>query len=130
MALTALAGPMANFLLSILLILAAVLLEVYAGGSRFVMALAQFFVQTGQLSVSLGVFNLLPIPPLDGSRVLQVVLPDSLYYKFYNYQAYFQIALILLLFLGAFNNILYTLQASMTGVILRVVSALLGLFGI
>ncbi len=130
MALTALAGPTANFLLSVLLILAAVLLEVYAGGNRFAAALAQFFLQTGQLSVGLGVFNLLPVPPLDGSRVLQVALPNRLYYKFYNYQAYFQIALLLLLFLGAFNNILYTLQAGMTNVILRIVSALLGLFGI
>ena len=96
----------------------------------FAAALAQFFLQTGQLSVGLGVFNLLPVPPLDGSRVLQVALPNRLYYKFYNYQAYFQIALLLLLFLGAFNNILYTLQAGMTNVILRIVSALLGLFGI
>ena len=89
--------------------------------------MTSFLFQTGQLSISLGVFNLLPIPPLDGSRVLQVVLPDSLYYKYYNYQAYFQIALIVLLFLGAFNSVLYRLQQGMANVILNIVFRLLQL---
>ena len=126
MALTALAVPLANFLLSILLIFLAVLLQMHTE-NRFVTALAGFLAQTGQLSISLGVFNLLPIPPLDGSRVLQVFLPDSLYYKYYNYQVYFQIALIVLLFLGAFNNVLYWLQQGMANVIFRIVFSLLRL---
>lgn len=126
MALTALAGPLANFLLSIVLIFVAVLLQLHVQ-NRFVTAMTSFLFQTGQLSISLGVFNLLPIPPLDGSRVLQVVLPDSLYYKYYNYQAYFQIALIVLLFLGAFNSVLYRLQQGMANVILNIVFRLLQL---
>ena len=74
MALTALAGPLANFLLSFVLIFAALLMQTLAPTNQILLALSRFFIQTGQLSVCLGVFNLIPIPPLDGSRVLQVCL--------------------------------------------------------
>lgn len=130
MTLTALAGPVANFLLSFVLIFVAVLLQVALPGQRVALAVAEFFLQTGILSVGLGVFNLIPIPPLDGSRVLQALLPGRLYYKFFNYQVYFQIALLVLLFLGALNGLVATLQIDMLNLIIRGVSGLLGLFGV
>ena len=130
MALTALAGPLANFLLSFVLIFAALLMQSLAPGSRILLALSRFFVQTGQLSVCLGVFNLLPVPPLDGSRVLQVLLPNKIYYKLYQYEAYFQIGLIVLLFLGAFNNLLYTLQMGMLSYIIKAASWILSAVGL
>ena len=53
-----------------------------------------------------------------------------LYYKFFNYQVYFQIALLVLLFLGALNGLVATLQIDMLNLIIRGVSGLLGLYGV
>ena len=130
MALTALAGPLANFLLSFVLILIALLMQTLAPTNQILLALSRFFIQTGQLSVCLGVFNLIPIPPLDGSRVRQVLLPNRIYYKLYQYEAYFQIGLIVLLFLGAFNNLLYTLQVDMLSLIVGGAARVLSVLGL
>ena len=75
MALTALAGPVSNFCLSLLLLLAVRLLWQTPVGDGLMM----FLVETAILSIGLGVFNLIPIPPLDGSKVLFSVLPDRAY---------------------------------------------------
>ena len=132
MTLAALAGPVAN--------LSAQLCpdpswpccsKWHCPGNGVALAVAEFFLQTGILSVGLGVFNLIPIPPLDGCRVLQALLPEAdFYYKFFNYQVYFQIALLVLLFLGALNGLVATLQIDMLNLIIRGVSGLLGLFGV
>lgn len=49
-------------------------------------------------------FNLLPIPPLDGSRVLAVILPDRAYEKYFRYERYIMIALMVLLFTGVLDT--------------------------
>lgn len=81
MALTALAGPLSNILLTALLML------LYGFCySRFCrgavgMAVLKLLARTAYLSVALGIFNLIPFPPLDGSKVLFALLPDRLYEK-------------------------------------------------
>ena len=75
MALTALAGPVSNFLLALVLLLGVRIFWVSAAGSTWMM----FLVETAILSIGLGVFNLIPVPPLDGSKVLFAVLPDRAY---------------------------------------------------
>ena len=52
------------------------------------------------LSVGLGLFNLLPIPPLDGAKVLGALLPDEAYFRVMRYERYGMLALILLSFTG------------------------------
>ena len=130
MAITALAGPIANFLLGFVLLLISALGLSLAPEARVMGAVGNFFFQTAMLSIGLGVFNLIPIPPLDGSRVLQAFLPDRLYYKMFNYQAYFQLGLMVLLFLGALDGVIGRLQIGMVSGILSVVQGLLGLFGL
>lgn len=88
MAVTALAGPASNFLLALLLMLIASLLE---GGEMF-----SFLLTTAILSIGLGLFNLVPIPPLDGSKVLFSLLPEKAYYKLMRYERYGMIVLLLL----------------------------------
>ena len=73
MALTALAGPVSNFLLAFLLMFAASVV------SRFTAGPVVFLMTTAMLSIGLGLFNLVPIPPLDGSKVLFSLLPDRAY---------------------------------------------------
>ena len=83
MALTALAGPASNFLLAGLSLLLARVLAETAPNS---LAIVFFAVQLPMLSLGLGVFNLIPFPPLDGSKVLAAFLPDSLYIRWMRYE--------------------------------------------
>ncbi|HEV8649880.1 MAG TPA: site-2 protease family protein [Actinomycetes bacterium] len=73
--LVALAGPTSNFLLAIASAVALrVALSAGSDASSFTVNLLLIFIQ---FNVLLGIFNLLPIPPLDGSRLLTVFLPPS-----------------------------------------------------
>jgi Zn-dependent protease len=104
MAITALAGPAANFLLSLAaLILASVLLRAAPEGlvrSYVILFLCYLAV----LSVGLGVFNLIPISPLDGSKVLFALLPDRIYLKILRYERYGMILMVALTWLGVFSR--------------------------
>lgn len=83
MALTALAGPASNFLLAGLSLLLARVLAETAPNS---LVIVFFAVQLPMLSLGLGVFNLIPFPPLDGSKVLAAFLPDRLYIRWMRYE--------------------------------------------
>ena len=83
MALTALAGPASNFLLAGLSLLLARVLAETAPNS---LAIVFFAVQLPMLSLGLGVFNLIPFPPLDGSKVLAAFLPDRIYVRWMRYE--------------------------------------------
>lgn len=77
-AIVSFAGPLSNFILGLLgVLIYAIIIKV--NGPQ---ALIRFMVYFISYNVSLGVFNLFPIPPLDGSKILAGVLPDKLYYKF------------------------------------------------
>ena len=100
MAITALAGPASNFLLAALALFLYGFLwrDLYAGGAgRFVIRLLQYMAI---LSISLGLFNLIPIPPLDGSKVLFSFLPDRAYVRLMvleRYGMFLLMALVLIL---------------------------------
>ena len=83
MALTALAGPVSNFLLALLALVALRFFLPVLGGASL---LNQFLLECAILSIGLGVFNLIPIPPLDGSKVLGALLPDRQYEMLLRYE--------------------------------------------
>jgi len=56
------------------------------------------------INIYLAVFNLIPIPPLDGSRLASAVLPDKYYYKLMQYERYIMIGLFILIFTGVLNK--------------------------
>lgn len=70
MALVAASGPMSNLALAIL---ASFMISILGDGSEFA---RQILLYTVSINVGLGIFNLIPFPPLDGSRVLYAVAPD------------------------------------------------------
>ena len=109
MALTALAGPVSNFLLALLLLLIArgEFLRAVTTGS-FSGTWFSFLVDTASLSVGLGLFNLVPIPPLDGSKVLAVLLPDRAYNWLMRYERYGMILLLVLVATGVLGKPLTT----------------------
>lgn len=101
MALTALAGPVSNFLLAALAI--GISKVIYLSGYCHLALDAAFMFCLyilAPLSVGLGLFNLLPIPPLDGAKVLGALLPDATYFRIMRYERYGMLALILLSFTG------------------------------
>lgn len=110
MALTALAGPVANFLLSIIaMLIYGVFFVIYAKTGIFassiytIKILMERFVQ---LNLCFMVFNFIPIPPLDGSRVLGIFLSNSAYFKLQQYERYSFMLIILLSAVGAFDYII------------------------
>ncbi len=114
MAITALCGPLANFLLAFFAaFLYVALLAVFeailtAEISRFLFLLLQYtlkFVYIFHiLNLSLGFFNCLPVPPLDGSRFFLSFLPARLYFKVMQYERYISLALLILLFIGVLTG--------------------------
>lgn len=104
MALTALAGPLVNLLMGFVSVWGFFIFTKFTGSSAVGSAVAYFFLYSAQINVMLAVFNLFPIPPLDGSKILAAVLPDKIYYKYMMYERYIMIALMILLFTGVLDT--------------------------
>ena len=107
MAITALAGPVSNLLLALVLLFGAKLLYVRAlATGEFSQLWFSFLLNTAMLSIGLGVFNLIPIPPLDGSKVLAVLLPDRQYQWLMRYERFGMLVLMALVLFGSLSNVL------------------------
>lgn len=106
MALTAAAGPVSNVLLAYLAVLLRGLCSVwyYVSGSMAVYALALFFYYVEIISAGLAVFNVFPIPPLDGSKVLFSCLSDRAYDWLMRYERYGMALLTFLLLAGILDT--------------------------
>ncbi len=104
MALTALAGPLSNLILAFLSVFIYYAIPSYNEG--ILSYIAMFFWYSAVINVSLAGFNLLPIPPLDGSKILAGILPNKAYYKYMQYERYAMIALLVLLFTGIIDKYL------------------------
>lgn len=100
MAITALAGPVSNILISLVFLFLYGALYLPLQSSSFGMYLLEMLQITAYLSLSFAVFNFLPIPPLDGSKVLFSVVSDETYMKLMRYERYGSIALLLLVSTG------------------------------
>ena len=97
-ALTAAAGPISNLVMAFFYFILCNVFSLFSSSATAV--LASFLYSVGLINVNLAVFNLLPIPPLDGSRLFAVIIPDRYYYKMLQYERYIMIALLVLLFTG------------------------------
>ena len=122
MAITALAGPVSNFLLAALAIGTSKAIYLYAPYTPALDVIFTFLLYTvAPLSVGLGLFNLLPIPPLDGSKVLGALLPDATYFGLMRYERYGMVLLLALSYFGVTGNLI-------SGAIQGVYLALVNLF--
>lgn len=102
-AVTSLAGPASNLLMAFVAVFLyyAFTLLPQSAGMQFLLL---FFYFAAYINVTLAVFNLLPIPPLDGSKVFAMLIPRKYYFKYMQYERYVMIALIALLFLGVLSG--------------------------
>ena len=107
MALTALAGPVSNFVLAVLAMLISKVIYLYAPYSAAMDVVFSFCLYTlAPLSIGLGLFNLIPIPPLDGSKVLAAFLPDRQYITLMRYERYGIVVLLVLSFVGIGSSLI------------------------
>ena len=135
MALTAAAGPIANILMALLGALF-FKLTVLVGNAAiaavpnekmiyfFFFYLAQFFLLFHYLNLSLCVFNLIPLPPLDGSRIFYVFLPPKWYFGVMKHERTIQIILLVALWLGAFTGLLSTVVDWLSSLLFAILSFL------
>lgn len=122
-ALTAAAGPVSNFTMAFLgLLVQEILFAVFIrhpASSQFVYnlqyAALTLFSYFHVLNLSLGLFNLIPVPPLDGSRIFLTFLPAKYYFGIMQYERYIQLGLMLLLWLGFLTRPLSFLVSTISG---------------
>ena len=110
MAITALAGPLANILIGMvfLFIFGLVYVPCMMRGSDTAVGIIKTVYTTAYLSFALAVFNIVPVPPLDGSKVLFSLMSDEAYMKLMRYEKYGMILLLFLVWSGILGNPLST----------------------
>lgn len=102
-ALVALAGPVSNVIMACIWGLLFGIISIFIDYSSYVYQLLFYAVY---LNCALCVFNLLPITPLDGSRVLSLILPKKAYFKLIKYEKWFFIILVVLMFANLLDPVI------------------------
>lgn len=127
------AGPLMNLLLAFITAFPMQIIATYYAyriPTKFAMVIFEIFILFFTVNLYLAVFNLLPIPPLDGSRIFYGILPDKYYFQVMKYEKYVAIGLILLVFIapGVLSSILDTLVFPIRKGFLSISEFVVGLF--
>lgn len=126
MALTALAGPASN------LIMALIFTFCFCGIYKFsnvvsgtiAYSIAYFFMYASQVNISLAVFNFIPVPPLDGSRIISVVIPEKYYFGIMKYERYIVLGVLLLVVIGVLDRPMAIASGAISSLFLKLGAAL------
>lgn len=112
--LVSVAGPTANFLI------ATIIVVVFKANFIKNPLIIEMLLITLWYNIMLGVFNLLPFPPLDGSKIVASLLPNKIEYYFYKYERYFYLILILLIITDMIDKILSPIIYLVINTLLRI----------
>ncbi|MDR2899076.1 MAG: site-2 protease family protein [Clostridiales bacterium] len=111
MAITALAGPASNFLMAAAAIFIFFPISVFFGDSPSMQFPNLLFVEFLGINISLMIFNMIPIPPLDGSKVFFAVFPDNMYFNMISTTNISNIIFVVILFTGVASRIIGPVQS-------------------
>lgn len=111
-----LAGPLSNFLTA-LLILYILSLNIISNNLILNMLLIGLWY-----NIMLGIFNLIPLPPLDGSKILASLLPKKVEDYFYKYEKYLYLILIVLLLSDSIDKIMTPVINFSLNLLLKIIS--------
>ena len=120
MMLSALAGPLSNVGLAFISMIFYKLsyIPVYMGMSgAFIMTIQTFLLYMISINITLAVFNFIPIPPFDGSRIATYFLPQRIYFKIMQYENIIFIGLLVILWLGFLDGPISFVSTSVTGIL-------------
>jgi Zn-dependent protease len=120
MMLSALAGPLSNVGLAFISMVFYKLsyIPVYMGMSgAFIMTIQTFLLYMISINITLAVFNFIPIPPFDGSRIATYFLPQRIYFKIMQYENIIFIGLLVILWLGFLDGPISFVSTSVTGIL-------------
>lgn len=120
MALTAIAGPLSNIVISIVFLFIFGLSYIPLGKTQVGTYFLSMIELTAYISIGLAVFNLLPVPPLDGSKVLFSLIRDENYYKLMRYERYGSLLMFALVATGILGKPLSLLISSIYSFLLPV----------
>lgn len=116
MRLVSLAGVTANMILAVLF---AVLLRIFVMTDLTYLNI--MLIYGIQLNIGYAVFNLMPFPPLDGSKLLATFLPRKYEYYMYKYEKYIYIVLIALIYTGVLSDIMYPIINGVYSAIMNII---------
>lgn len=132
MALVAFAGPAANLVMAFFgLLLGAVLVAVGSLlnlSENLLYTVFSIFSAFTFRNLCLMVFNLIPIPPLDGSKILGMFLPNRVYYNVLQYERYAMLLIMFLSVTGVFNSIIGGGVQLFYGALVKVVWSIVSVF--
>ena len=127
-AIVSIAGPAMNFLLSIILTI------IYCAFYKFVNVNSQVFTiimsiiqYSVIINIGLGVFNLIPIPPLDGSKIIKPFLPENIKVWFENYGQLFEMVFVVLWILGILGLIVSPIISGVSDLIFKLGAKIFGI---
>ena len=129
MVLVAIAGPIMNFIIAFLSIMGlGIIIKVSNGYLGNISYNIYIFLQyLALINIGLGSFNLIPVPPLDGSKVLGAIIPEDKYFSYMKFEKYGYIALMLLLFIGVLDAPLGYVREFIINGMMGLVSLILGI---
>lgn len=129
MAITALAGPVSNLVLSFVALLVLRIVIIFISEANvFFMLVYNFLFYIAWISVRLAVFNLIPIPPLDGSRLLSAFLPYNLYYKLMRYERVLFYVVLALMLTGVLSGPITFVSDAILGGFIDLINLIFSIF--
>ncbi|MBP3284183.1 MAG: site-2 protease family protein [Clostridia bacterium] len=124
----ALAGPIMNFFVAFICLLIMGVMGKNVTATSWTIYLYNLLYYTALINVGLGLFNLIPLPPLDGSKVLGALLPADRYFAYMRFEQYGMILVLILVMSGAFSGFLVSARSAVIGGMENMVDSILRIF--